>query len=358
MTVIGPRKTRDETGFTLIEILLVVTLMGVIVAATTTAFVVSARGQQRAAEALPGPKVSNLLSSWLTADIGSAVPVNIGTWLDTSSGVTTGCSSTPAGTTNLLRIESRDPTTPTDPVTGLPVAPTYIASYRYNALTRTITRYFCKGQVSPGPLNPPIAVSILAEEVGDLSSTPPAPAPEAVVSPAKDKVSMTLSIVHGPTPYLITVAAAVRVPQSPPAIVVVTPPPPTSLLPCAFSAGTVSPASVGRFTGGPTNKQLLLGVTVSVVTNAGPTAEPCTLLRAKANGLSCDLTTIIGVTRSGLCFGPGSPNASATWNASASPGYLVSIVDRVDPGIPAPPAAFIPPSDAPVVGPNLTLTVT
>jgi prepilin-type N-terminal cleavage/methylation domain-containing protein len=132
-----------ERGFTLPEMLIVITLLGLIGTVMAVMFATSMRATRRVATVLPGAQATQNLNSWLKSDIESLSPTGLSTWIaDSSSFATgTGCSTLspvePVGTVNVLHIETKDPT-------GRAVSPNdkYAASYRYRT-DGTLWRVWC-----------------------------------------------------------------------------------------------------------------------------------------------------------------------------------------------------------------------
>jgi prepilin-type N-terminal cleavage/methylation domain-containing protein len=144
-----PSQHSGEHGLTLTEMLMVITILGLIAAGIGTAFITSMRATQRVSTIVPGVQATQGLDSWLKSDIESATPTGVATWIadSSSSGTGTGCSSLspaePGGTLNVLHIETKDPT-------GRALAPNdlFAASYRYRP-DGTLWRAWCvKGGAS------------------------------------------------------------------------------------------------------------------------------------------------------------------------------------------------------------------
>ncbi len=343
---------QPESGFTLIELLLSMVITTLLIGALGTAFVVSYRGTEKVKTILPGAASSNGLNLWLSSDISSAVPVNLATWLSNSPTATTGCSDTPAGTTNLLRIETRDPIGGTR---------TYIASYRYQSpavggTTGSIWRTFCVTGAAPS------ANSVIAEDI-DPASLPagwdnPAPGPRPVtISALKDSVSLSLGILSRAVSTPVTIRAAVRVPETAPSIATST----TTTLPvvqsCNITGGNVTTAVMSAK--GANTLDYPVTVTVTANNNLPPDAVgACTQPVAAFDGASkvgggtdaeCVLTQAGLTWSSNTCFGAAKfPNNLDTKN--------VLIYDRVDPGDPLA-SPVVPPTDILLIGPPASLSM-
>ena len=333
----------EETGFTLVEVLIVMSIMTIMVGALTAAFFAGFRGNDKVNGAVPGPRNANALGFWLASDISSAVPVNATTWLAGSSASPdpgTGCSTTPAATTNLLRIETRNPITGTE---------TYVASYRYAApvspaTTGTISRYFCRTGLAPS------SSDVLVENV---EPAPPSPflSPQGTVpAVGQDTATIAFTISARGTYYAVSQSAAVRVPATRPPIATIATTTITPKPPCAYTLSSASPSPIARNPQvGNAAKPLVSPLIVTVRDNSASGAA-CTLLVAKSGGIACVLAAAGATWTSNACFGPLS-------GGSYAPGVQVVAIFNREPGDPVaiPP---VPPTDTQILGPTLTFTVT
>jgi prepilin-type N-terminal cleavage/methylation domain-containing protein len=326
--------TQTEDGFSMLELISVVSILGLIMSALTSAWFVGLRQTRQVSENHDGPRNNNALAFWLASDISSATPVDIATWLNTDPAQTTGCSTTPAGTVNVLRIETRNPR-------KVSASEQYVASYRFKAATFStsaqLVRTFClKGQA-------PIASGALVEDISaQLLSCGLSVC--ATVPVTKDRATITFNIAApGATPYSVSQSAAVRVPEVAPTTAVsnTTTIPPK--IPCTFSAASVTPTpplQVARVSGsgGPGAARPLSAAVAISVTSTGN----CTKLVAKVTGesnvplppdptaskiYSCTLLPS-GAAWSGGCF----QTVAAPHQEFKAQVYTVSIVDRVDDG--------------------------
>jgi prepilin-type N-terminal cleavage/methylation domain-containing protein len=323
------KRARQEEGYTLMELLVVVTILGFVMGALTIAWFTGLRGTSQAASAIEGPRNSNALAFWLASDIASATPVNLATWLDETAAASSGCLTTPAGSTNLLRVETRNPKV------VLASAERYVASYRYVAAERRVVRTFCRqGEAA-------LVSATIAEDVTTAAGS---------VAADKRSATLTLSIQKKTEPaYTVSQTAAIRVPETAPVVVSDTTPTIPTKPPCAYSAPTALPGSVARIPGPGNNPRTLSqAVTISVTDNSAA-GGACTGLVAIANSISCTLARS-GATWSAECF-----VGDTSWRFSPKV-YSVSVVD-FDPGD----AAAVPPEPATttaISGPPFSFTVT
>jgi prepilin-type N-terminal cleavage/methylation domain-containing protein len=343
-----PRRMRtDESGFTLVEMLLVISLMGLISGVIATAFVVSSRGSEKVRVVLPAARAANALSFWLASDISSAVPVNSTTWLNTGSATAAGCSSSPAGTTNVLRIETRNPISNT---------PTYVASYRYEApvgppyaagATGKLWRLFCQSGAAPS------SSSVVVDDIDPL--TPPIGCGDTTAcSGAAVQVAagLALNVSSRGIVTPVSARAAVRVPATAPPIATIAP---TTLVPkpaCRYTAGTVGTGKKSVAGNKPLDAPVAVNITSNLSSGAGCTAL---LVKLPLNGNSECVLTRVGVTDvwTGSCFG-----SPITFPNNPATPQSVLVFDRVDPGDTTV-TPTIPPTDVAVSGtPTLSLTIT
>ena len=324
------RPASGEDGFTLVEVMLVVTLLGLIAGVIAGAFIVSLRGNDKVKTLLPAANAANSVNFWLASDVSSAV-TNIPGWFSSTAADSSGCSSDPPGTTNVLRIETRDP------IAGTQL---YFASYRYQASTASLWRTFCRSGQAPA------ASSVLAEDIDPNPLKAPAAGPAAT-----DTASISFSVISRGVSRRIVAKAAIRTQPAAPAIATSTT---TTLAPipiCKYTAG-----SGGSGTKPTGTKSLNLPLPIVSVTSNMSAGGGCTVLVVKvpANGNAECVLTRQGVTDVWMasCFGsPLKGNTLPTMDP-------VLVYDRVDPGdaAAAPP---VPPTDVQVPGsPALSLLVT
>jgi hypothetical protein len=336
---------RDERGTTLMELIVVVTILGLIVSALTTAWFISLRGTRQAARGNDGPRNNNALAFWMASDISSATPVDVATWLNTTPATTSGCSVTPAGTTNVLRIETRNPRK-----IGA-ASEQYVASYRYRTMAGgggELVRTFClKGGA-------PIASGALVE---DIAPTPlVCGAPVCVTIPVdKSRATITFAVARPDgTPYVVTQSAAIRVPEIAPttALPAITTTLPVEV-PCSFTDVTLTPPNptpIPRVTGPGAARPLSLALAISITT-AGSCEKVIAQVTGETNypggpsGSKVYTCTLLasGAVWSGGCF----RTTSAPHQEFKAQGYAISLFNRVDDGDPAA-SPSEPPTDVPL----------
>ena len=131
------RGRRDEGGFTLIEMLVVVVILGVIVGAIANVFLVSFRTTGATDDRIAQSHDAQLLSFWILTDLQSTTQSAI----TTSTTAATGCSGSPSDANNVLRLGWTDLTSNT----------TYAADYRAEQVsgTWTLERYYCVAGQAP-----------------------------------------------------------------------------------------------------------------------------------------------------------------------------------------------------------------
>jgi hypothetical protein len=338
------RAQRGERGTTLMELIVVVTILGLIVSALTSAWFISLRGTNQAARGNDGPRNNNALAFWMASDISSATPVDVATWLNTTPATASGCTATSAGTTNVLRVETRNPRKVTAPEQ-------YVASYRYrtNATGRgELVRTFClKGGAT-------IASGTLVEDIDPTLQ--PCGAPVCVTIPTdKTRASITFAVARpGGTPYVVTQSAAIRVPEIAPttAVPVATTTLPTEI-PCSFTGVTLTPANptaIPRTGTGGGAHPLSLALAISI-TAAGSCEKVIAQVTGETNypsgptGSKVYTCTLFpsGAVWSGGCY----RTTTAPHQEFKAQGYAISLFNRVDDGDPAASPAE-PPTDIPL----------
>lgn len=261
------RRSHAEAAFTLVELLIVLSLTGILAGAITTGLFTALRSADQVQKVLPGPQGAQNLNSWLSADIESAIPSTIDT--DPNSLTPIGC--TPAAETgtvkNVLHFEATDPADTTR---------LYAVSYRFHVTDKSLWRTFCVKNSAPSHHAVLVEKLLTASLAGcAYSNLQVCDKPAAVLSlPDKRTVSLLVTVLIKDRAYPFTLTGSVRTPKDP----VVTVPLNTSTIPakapCAYTA-TNAP-SVGRAVGG--GKQRLLGtitfqVTTNLTTGTGSTCE-------------------------------------------------------------------------------------
>ncbi len=251
------RKGRSETGFTLVEVLIVMVIMGMIGVAIGASLLSTINANQRVAKDLPGPRASQTLAAWLKTDIESASPSGLSTWISTVAGTASGCASPvppePLGTVNVLHVDTADPT-------GRASGPSdYSASYRYHPSDATLWRVWCRRG------NAPIVNSPLVTQLKSV--------PSATYNGNTGRVSMTLITTAKSIDYTFSLSASSRTPST----TTVVPPDPTTTLvssnACSYTAPVVTPNPVKKDSPGNSPGILLSALTFQV-TASGRCSNP------------------------------------------------------------------------------------
>jgi prepilin-type N-terminal cleavage/methylation domain-containing protein len=183
------RRKRREGGFTLIEMMMAMAIMGIIVIPMTATVFIGLRTTDETSTRLAGSNDAQLLSVWLPADVQSTG--NQSGDVVASPTANTECS----GVSNLLRLKWRE--------TQGSTTNTYVAAYAMGSVSggvRTLKRYFC---VNGGTATTHLVGRNLSGSV------------DGSVSVSGTKVSMTLTQAtapHDPTAYTFTVSANRRTP--------------------------------------------------------------------------------------------------------------------------------------------------
>lgn len=248
----APSEGRHEGGFTLTELLIVVTILGLMAGAMGVVFISSMRASRRVATIVPGVQATQGLASWLKSDIESASPNGAATWIADSSmpGTPTGCTSLnpvePAGALNVLHIETKDPT-------GRAVAPNnlFAASYRYRT-DRTLWRVWCVKNGSGAA-----ATSIVHNElIAGLKAKP-----NATYDPTTNKISMRATTVNKAVDYSFELSGVVRTSA-------------TTTLPVFGTTTTKAPHDSCRYTAATVTGYDPLLAVVSPITKQAPGNSP------------------------------------------------------------------------------------
>ncbi len=345
-----------EPGFTLVELMVSVMILGSIVGVIGLVFTVSMQSTEKVREMLPGARAANSIALYLSSDVSSAVPVDLDSWLSTDPKTASGCSGGDVDDgVNVLRVQSRSATDPNV---------TYVASYRFlppNAGSGKgqVYRAFCRSgeiassrsKVAEGidPNDPPIAtvadgnrsVEVLfrvwsSDSSASLVTACKSATPTATVSPR--------------CPYEVRVRAAIRTVDRAPEVVSGTATTLPVREPCQFVEASMSvPTRVGKDPG-----PLDAPVAVFVRTNESNGAQ-CRALVVKVPsvaGAQCELSRKGEDGWAGSCFGV---DTGTVWPNTPST-FAAFVFDRVHPGTPkADPAD--PPIDIDVPGGDLTLSV-
>jgi prepilin-type N-terminal cleavage/methylation domain-containing protein len=152
-----PRRPRDR-GFTLIEVIIVVMILGMVMTALAAAFVVIVRATPGAEARADDSRSLNNLTTWLSKDVSSTEETGFTVGVPAS-----GCTGVPTST-SLLELRWSEGST------------TYVANYRYLATgpgTGVIHRFSCKLGQAAADLR-------LTPDLTDASSGSLMPAPVAI----------------------------------------------------------------------------------------------------------------------------------------------------------------------------------
>ena len=254
-----------ENGFTLIEVLITVTLMGVIGGAIGTAMSGGLRATKAVAQDIPGPQASQSLMAWLSADFESAIPSTVDPV--PLPVLPIDCTSAPeTGTRNVVQFEA---TNPAD------TSVRYSVYYRYHETNKTLWRTFCKKGTNP---------SVHGEIVENVSASP---YPIAILSPDKKKLTLELTVLVKQRAYPFSLTASVRTPNAPPTTGTL-PPGPGVKLACQVISGSTALPNFVREAASPNPLTGSVQFTVNTNFNTGI-------------GSTCDDIWIRVVCTSGEC---------------------------------------------------------
>lgn len=346
----APHELNDEAGFSLMELLIVIVLMGIITGAITTAFITSIKANRQVATVIPGPQASQSLASWLKSDIESAIPSSI----STAAGTGTGCSAlVPAetvGAVNVLYLETKDYTGAT--------TETYSSAYRFRT-DGSLWRVWCrKGQapivqsaiISNLPVKPVLPAVLPACTAAP--ATPPVPcAPTAVYTPAQNKIAMYLVTTNKAVNYSFSLTATVRLDATTTtAAADVT----TTKVPhdaCSYLSATILPSPV--ITAGPGNSPSPLTSALSfVVQTTGQCTDPISDTNPDPGAVGVQLSSgeTFNLVEDPTISGRWTGTFTSTYAGWQKGNYAVTVLDAYVPGDPDSPGYQIP-------GPVLTLKV-
>lgn len=198
------RSSREE-GFTLIELLMAITISGVILSALAMGFIVALRGTAGAHDRFVASNGNHTLATYFSSDVHGANPTMVST-----AAVDSGCATTPAGTTNVLRLQWTELLTPTK-------MNAFSVSYRTRQAGSDwqLVRYACSGTQDPYTTAAAILSAATPTEhimVAQLYNPSTAPyRTEAVVSGREITLKAFAALGQGEsTPYAYTLSAGMR----------------------------------------------------------------------------------------------------------------------------------------------------
>jgi prepilin-type N-terminal cleavage/methylation domain-containing protein len=202
---VAPRATRGEAGFTLVELLIVIVLLGLVTAALTSSFITALRGNDTAAQRVDETNDAQLVASFLVRDAQAAGGSNPATGsVDPSLGVslTDAASCTdPDGAALVVRFKWNDRV-------DASTFDSRVVTYNYDAASMELRRRSCTNGSFTDQL-------VLATNVGTNPEAPAASCnPSANCPGLPDTVTLTVSTTNAPqnapTPYTYSLKATVR----------------------------------------------------------------------------------------------------------------------------------------------------
>jgi prepilin-type N-terminal cleavage/methylation domain-containing protein len=203
------RINEREAGFTLVELLIAITVSGIIISGLSTAFIVAMKGTAGAHDRFIESHGAQTLATYFASDAASANPGMV----DTVSTTATGCSgSTPAGT-NVVRMQWTEMTTAARMTA-------FSAAYRMQKVGTDwqLARHFCSASQDLPTTPSAILVGaaptshVVAQVLSD--PTPPsAYAPSATVLGRTITLNVFAALGAGETaPYAYSLSASMRTP--------------------------------------------------------------------------------------------------------------------------------------------------
>jgi prepilin-type N-terminal cleavage/methylation domain-containing protein len=207
-----------EQGFTLVELLIAMTISGLIISALAIGFITTMRGTASAHDRFVASNGNHTLSTYFVSDVQSANTTMVST--DPTSG--SGCATTEAPTTNLVRLQWWEQPT-------LTKMTAFSVSYRTRQVGSRweLVRYACSGSqdpYTPAPQLKDVAVAILAtatptsqvmvsELFSDNLAGPSSSSKPTTATDTGREVTLRAyaAVAEGETePYAYTVSAALR----------------------------------------------------------------------------------------------------------------------------------------------------
>ena len=206
------RALRRCDGFTLPELLVTMTVIGIIISAIAAAVIVSLKNDDRSATSLRGSRDAQTLSLWLPADVQSASPAG---GADPNPATATGCLNSPARTATNLNVLRLMWTTET--------ATTYYAAYRAvrpsPSQSWELVRTYCTAGTAATAANTVIVVRNLASGSG------------ATVIQSGSQIGLSVTTSVSGTTYSFSVTGTPRTPNGATTTTVL---PTTTTLACSF----------------------------------------------------------------------------------------------------------------------------
>lgn len=196
--------TRDEDGFTLIEILIVVSILGLIMSAITSGIIVVTRTFGATADRLAQSHDSQLLSTWLVPDLQSAAaPLPAGAITPAVTGLPCPSGGSPFAVLKLSWKDAAD-------------GKAYVATYQVTAafeLARTLTVTPVAGAASSETFD-------VVHNLEDPAQPVPAPLtayyPACIGQTADGRVTVTITTLTDSDQFTFSVTAQTRQPYAPP----------------------------------------------------------------------------------------------------------------------------------------------
>lgn len=182
----------SEDGMTLLEVLLAITISVIITGAIAAAFIIVLKANTAVETRAEHSHDAQLLAAYFPGDVVSGTPNGV----DTGAATTSGCASTPAGSTNVVQLTWTDKATNTG----------YVSDYRVTASTGAdgttiyqLIRLTCAG-ATPSTVSPDI--QIVARGLASLTS--------AVATPSAQDATVTIKIVDSDG-YTFSITGSQRV---------------------------------------------------------------------------------------------------------------------------------------------------
>ena len=267
-------RQRSEGGFTLVELLVTLSVMSVIIFGIASALIVVLHTYPADAARLTQDEAAQLLSSWLQADVLSAGASSYN--INVNPATISGCSSgVPAGATNVVNLTWSDFDTGTQ----------FEASYRVAG--SILTRYFCIGgaradatkvgrnvqsavaTVFPLPPVPAQQVSVVVTDFVNGSNC------VSTASTSTTTAGSTTTITADPVcTYTFTVSASLRTLSTPAG---------TTTLPQATTTTSTSTTTTTSTTVASTTTTSVAGTTTTAPSTTTSTIPVCMILSASAS---------------------------------------------------------------------------